>query len=93
MAHFFTACGKSYDAEVSTIRELLDVWRLKKAIGAKVNGVIMDVDVPLAADAEITPVMPEGEEGLDLLRHSCAHLMAHAVLRLYPDAKFGMGHL
>lgn len=91
MAHFFTACGKSYDAEVSTIRELLDVWRLKKAIGAKVNGVIMDVDVPLAADAEITPVMPEGEEGLDLLRHSCAHLMAHAVLRLYPDAKFGIG--
>ena len=33
----------------------------------------------------------DSAEGLDILRHSCAHLMAHAVEKLYPGAKFGIG--
>ncbi|MEG1641731.1 MAG: threonine--tRNA ligase [Synergistaceae bacterium] len=91
MVLFTSTEGKRYEAEKATVRELLEVWRLKKAIGAKVNGVIVDCDKEFTVDTEFTPVMPDTEEGLDLLRHSTAHLMAHAILRLYPEAKFGIG--
>ncbi len=91
MAQFTTPEGKHFEAQSATVRQLLDVWHLKKAIGGKVNGVIVDVDLPLIVDTEVTPVFPDDEEGLALLRHSTAHLMAHAVLRLYPEAKFGIG--
>ena len=91
MAQFTTPEGKHFEAQSATVRQLLDVWHLKKAIGGKVNGVIVDVDLPLTVDTEVTPVFPDDEEGLALLRHSTAHLMAHAILRLYPEAKFGIG--
>jgi len=91
MARFSIPEGKVYEAERATVRELLDAWHLKKAIGAKVNNEIVDCDKVLETDTEIVPVFPDSEDGLDLLRHSTAHLMAHAVLRLYPDAKFGIG--
>ena len=91
MAVFSTPEGKHFEAEKSSVRELLSQWHLKKAIGAKVDGVIVDCDKELTADTVIEPVMPDNEEGLALLRHSTAHLMAHAILRLYPEAKFGIG--
>lgn len=91
MARFTTPEGKHFEAESATVRQLLEQWHLKKAIGGRVGGTIIDVDQPLTEDTEITPVFPDDEEGLALLRHSTAHLMAHAVLRLWPEAKFGIG--
>ena len=91
MALFTTPEGKKFEAESASVRQLLDVWHLKKAIGAKVDGVIVDCDKVFTSDTEFTPVEPDCEEGLDLLRHSTAHLLAHAILRLYPEAKFGIG--
>lgn len=91
MSRFVTQEGKSYEAEQTTARELFKELRLKKAIGAKVGGDFVDCDKIFDADTEFEVVTPDNEEGLDLLRHSTAHLMAHAVLRLYPDAKFGIG--
>ncbi|WP_455599888.1 threonine--tRNA ligase [Cloacibacillus sp.] len=91
MAHFSTPEGKSYEAESATVRQLLDIWHLKKAIGATVGGEPVDCDRVFAEDTVFTPLFPDCEEGLHLLRHSTAHLLAHAVLRLYPEAKFGIG--
>ena len=91
MAHFSTPEGKSYEAESATVRQLLDIWHLKKAIGATVGGEPVDCDRVFAEDTVFTPLFPDSEEGLHLLRHSTAHLLAHAVLRLYPEAKFGIG--
>ena len=91
MAHFSTPEGKSYEAESATVRQLLDIWHLKKAIGATVGGEPVDCDKVFAEDTVFTPLFPDCEEGLHLLRHSTAHLLAHAVLRLYPEAKFGIG--
>ena len=91
MARFSTPEGKSYEAESATIRQLLDVWHLKKAVGAAVDGEPADCDKVFTEDTIFTPLFPDSEEGLHLLRHSTAHLLAHAVLRLYPEAKFGIG--
>ena len=91
MAIFTTPEGKRYEAESASVRQLLDIWHLKKAIGAKVGGELVDCDKVFSEDTEIIPIEPNCEEGLALLRHSTAHLMAHAILRLYPEAKFGIG--
>lgn len=91
MAVFSTLDGKKFEADSATVRQLLEAWRLKKAIGATVGGEIVDCDKVFTEDTAFTPLFPDCEEGLQLLRHSTAHLLAHAVLRLYPEAKFGIG--
>ncbi|MBM7578904.1 threonine--tRNA ligase [Jeotgalibacillus terrae] len=63
----------------------------KKAVAGKVNGQLLDLRTPLEQDAEVAILTPDDEESLDIMRHSTAHLMAQAVKRLYPDAKFGVG--
>ena len=91
MARFTNKEGKSYEAESATVRQLLDLWHLKKALGMKVDGKVVDCDKVFTEDTEFEPLFPDCEEGLDLLRHSTSHLLAHAVTRLYPEAKFGIG--
>ena len=63
----------------------------KKVIAAKFNGELMDLSASVKTDGEISPITPDSPEGLEILRHSTAHLMAQAVLRLYPDSHFGVG--
>ncbi|AJD91724.1 threonyl-tRNA synthase [Jeotgalibacillus malaysiensis] len=63
----------------------------KKAVAGKVNGQLLDLRTPLEEDAEVAILTPDDEESLEVMRHSAAHLMAQAVKRLYPDAKFGVG--
>ncbi|MGI6442863.1 MAG: threonine--tRNA ligase [Synergistaceae bacterium] len=91
MAFFTTPEGKRYEADSVSVRQLFEIWRLKKALGAKINGSFVSFDKILTEDTEIIPISADMEEGLDILRHSTAHLLAHAVLRLYPEAKFGIG--
>jgi len=55
----------------------------KSAVAAKVNGVLVDLSVGLTCDAVVEPVADDSPEGLDILRHSAAHVMAQAVLALY----------
>ena len=65
----------------------------EKYIAAKVNDEIIDLSrLNENANAEgVEYIMPESEAGLEILRHSCAHLMAQAVERLYPGTHFGIG--
>lgn len=63
----------------------------KKAVAGKVNGQLLDLRTPLEQDAEVAILTPDDAESLEIMRHSSAHLMAQAVKRLYPDAKFGVG--
>jgi threonyl-tRNA synthetase len=63
----------------------------KKALGAVVDGRTLDLQRNLAADAKVRFVTEADPEALDILRHSCAHLMAQAVKRIFPEAKFGVG--
>ncbi len=63
----------------------------KKAIGARVDGKLVDMTFVLENDAKVELVTPETEDGLEIIRHSTAHLMAQAVIRLFPDTKVTIG--
>jgi threonyl-tRNA synthetase len=61
------------------------------AVAAAWNGQILDFMTPVPGDASLTLVPPDSAEGLRVLRHSTAHLMAAAVQALFPEAKFAIG--
>ncbi len=63
----------------------------KKAFAAKLNGHAIDYRRPIEEDGTIELIIPDSEEGLDLIRHSSAHLMAQAIKRLYPDETIHLG--
>lgn len=63
----------------------------KAAVAGKVNGKLVDTVDPISGDAQVQIVTPKDPEGLEIIRHSFAHLMGHAVKQLYPTAKMVIG--
>ena len=63
----------------------------KEATGIMINGEVRSLPEPIQDDAEIRILTFADEEGKDVFWHSSAHLMAHAVQRIFPDTKFGIG--
>jgi threonyl-tRNA synthetase len=61
------------------------------AIAARVDGELVDLSFVPAADANAEPVLPNDPDGLHVLRHSAAHVMAQAVCDLFPGAKYAIG--
>ncbi len=61
------------------------------AIAAGIDGVPSDLSRKIHSDCAVEPIFPNSEQGLGVMRHSAAHVMAHAVLRLFPDAKLAIG--
>ncbi|EFG50028.1 threonine--tRNA ligase [Aerococcus viridans ATCC 11563 = CCUG 4311] len=63
----------------------------KRALAAKIDGELVDLNAPINEGGAIEIVDPKHEDALGILRHSTAHLMAQAMKRLYPGIKFGVG--
>ena len=63
----------------------------RDVVVARVNGELKDLDQPLPEDATVEGVTIDSPDGLNVLRHSTAHVMAQAVQQLRPDAKLGIG--
>ncbi|MFB9885504.1 threonine--tRNA ligase [Balneatrix alpica] len=63
----------------------------KAALAGKVNGTLVDTSYVMETDAELSIVTGRDEEGLEVIRHSCAHLMAMAVQALFPTAQVTIG--
>ncbi|TDF93731.1 threonine--tRNA ligase [Paenibacillus piri] len=63
----------------------------KKAIAGRLNGRLIDLRTPIHESGTIEIVVADDEDGLYIIRHSAAHLMAQALKRLYPDVKLGIG--
>ncbi len=63
----------------------------KKALAAKVDGELWDLVRPLEGNAEVAIVTSRDPEGLELIRHDAAHVLAQAVQELYPDAQVTIG--
>lgn len=63
----------------------------KAALAGRVNGRLVDLSHVIEADADVSIVTGRDPEGLEIIRHSSAHLMAQAVKELYPDAQVTIG--
>jgi len=63
----------------------------KAAVGGRIDGALVDTDYSVDHDAELAIVTPKDEDGLHMIRHSTAHLMAQAVQQLYPQAQVTIG--
>jgi threonyl-tRNA synthetase len=63
----------------------------KAAVAGKVNGKLVDLCDPITEDATVQIITPKDPEGLEIIRHSFAHLVGHAVKQLYPTAKMVIG--
>ncbi len=63
----------------------------KAAVAAKVDGQVTDLTRPLHNDVELQILTVDSDDGLEVLRHSTAHLMAQALRRIYPETKLAIG--
>ena len=63
----------------------------KAALGGKVNGKLVDTSYQISEDAPLAIVTAKDADGLDMIRHSTAHLLAYAVKELFPDAQVTIG--
>lgn len=63
----------------------------KATVAGKVNGVLRDACDPITEDAAVQIITPKDPEGMEIIRHSCAHLVGHAVKQLFPNAKMVIG--
>ncbi|NRA28836.1 MAG: threonine--tRNA ligase [Parvularculaceae bacterium] len=84
---------RAFDHPVSGGEIAADISKslAKKAIAAKVNGEVVDLDLPITEDADVAIVTRDDEDGLELIRHDTAHLLAQAVQALYPDTQVTIG--
>lgn len=64
---------------------------LRKSVAARVDGTVVDLFRPLTQNCTVEPVPASSPDGTDVLRHSAAHLMAHAVKRLFPETQVTIG--
>ena len=69
----------------------LDGKAAKKSVAVRIDGKVVDLARVLEADASVSPVLPDTPEGLDVLRHSTAHLLAQAVQELFPGTQVTIG--
>ena len=64
---------------------------LKKAVAGKIDGVLRDLCVYVEKDCTVEIITSLDQDGLEIVRHSFAHLLGHAVKQIYPDAKMAIG--
>lgn len=84
---------REYSQSVTVAEVAADIGAglARAALAGKVDGVLVDTSTPLEADASLAIVTDRDPEGLDIIRHSTAHLLAQAVKALFPDAQVTIG--
>ncbi len=76
---------------VAGIAESIGPGLAKAALAGRVNGTLVDTSFEISEDSEVAIVTERDSDGLEVIRHSCAHLMAQAVQRLFPKAQVTIG--
>jgi threonyl-tRNA synthetase len=84
---------KKFDRPVTVaeIAQAIGPGLARAALAGRVNGKLVDTSHRVDSDAEVAIVTDKDREGVEILRHSTAHLLAHAVKELYPDAQVTIG--
>jgi threonyl-tRNA synthetase len=85
--------SKSFPQPVSVaeIAQSIGAGLARAALAGKVNGRLVDTGFKVHSDAEVTIITERDPEGVEVLRHSTAHLLAHAVKELFPEAQVTIG--
>ncbi|MDR9407101.1 MAG: threonine--tRNA ligase, partial [Spiribacter sp.] len=63
----------------------------KATVAGRVNGDLVDATDAIEADAELQIITPKDPEGVDIIRHSCCHLLGQTIKQLYPEAQMAIG--
>ena len=63
----------------------------KATIAGKVDGTLVDACDLIEQDAELSIITARDEEGIEIIRHSCAHLLGHAIKQLWPETRMAIG--
>ena len=84
---------KSFDAPVTVaeVAQSIGPGLAKATIAGRVNGELVDACVAIEEDATLAIITSKDEEGVEIIRHSFAHLVGHAVKQMYPEAKMAIG--
>ncbi|ROV55663.1 threonine--tRNA ligase [Neisseria chenwenguii] len=84
---------RQYEAPVTVAQIAASIGSglAKATVAGKVNGRLVDASDPINEDAHVQIITPKDQEGVEIIRHSCAHLVGHAVKQLYPEAKMVIG--
>ena len=84
---------RQYEAPVTVAQIAASIGSglAKATVAGKVNGKLVDASDPISKDASVQIITPKDKEGVEIIRHSCAHLVGHAVKQLYPNAKMVIG--
>ncbi len=84
---------RSFDSPVSVyqVAESIGPGLAKATLGGRVNGSRVDAHDLITEDSELVIFTPKDEDGLEIIRHSCAHLLGHAIKQLFPDVKMAIG--
>ncbi|MFB6421983.1 MAG: threonine--tRNA ligase [Candidatus Malihini olakiniferum] len=86
---------RQYNCAVSPLGVALDIspGLAKACIAGRVNGELVDVSEPIESNAQLEIITAKNQEGLKILRHSCAQLLGHAIKQLWPDTKMAIGSI
>ncbi len=84
---------RTFDAPVSVAEVAMDIGAglAKAALAGKVNGQVVDTSYVIEADSDLAIITDKNDEGLEIIRHSTAHLLAYAVKELFPEAQVTIG--
>lgn len=84
---------RQFDGEttVMQIAQSIGAGLAKATVAGRVNGQLVDASDPITTDATVEIITPKDDAGVEIIRHSTAHLLGHAVKQLYPDVKMVIG--
>lgn len=84
---------KQFDGQTSVmeVARSIGAGLAKATVAGRVNGKLVDTCDPISEDASVQIITPKDEEGVEIIRHSTAHLLGHAVKQLYPEVKMVIG--
>ena len=84
---------RSFDEAVTVLQvaESIGSGLARASLAGRVNGTLVDTSHQITDDSELAIITDRDDDGLEVIRHSCAHLMAQAVQRLFPEAQVTIG--